>query len=286
MASTLVRRMAAFAVVALLATPLAAQQDKADKLQSLTKAQIDKMSEAELRDLLTFAEVPLATSLTQPFFRGAPGTSSGSPAAFGAGWRDGFVGGGITSANGSSDGSMAFGFGLGNAKEAVGLEVVVSSLSSFRSGVFNRTAFSFKAHHMLGAASAVAIGVENAIVSDDDPTSGNTVYAVASHVIQYSGNGLVKSLTVSGGLGNGRIRFLKDQQKDNSTMNAFFSAGAQLHPQFSVLADWSGPDLAAGVSFVPFTKFPVIISPTFTNLTGQDGASAAFSLGFGIGMRF
>lgn len=296
MAHYFLRRFGAFAVVALCAAPLAAQEptqgpdepmEIRSPLDTMSDAQIDAMSEADLRKLLDVEPIVLLP-VTQPFFRGSPGTSSGSPSGFGAAWRDGFVGGGYQQATGGgqSDGSMAFGFGLGNPQDAVGLEVSIASLSSFRSGLFDRTAFSFKAHRLVSESAAIGVGVENAFIAGGGNNNGGTsVYIAASKVLQLQ-SGPFSLVTVSGGAGNGRFRFEKDQVADNKTVNVFASVGAQFHEQASVLLDWGGQDLAAGFSVVPLKAFPVIITPTFNNLTGQNGNDIRFSLGFGIGMKF
>ncbi len=280
MASNLVKRLAVVAVAALLAAPLAAQQLPFDPT---------KMTDEELKKEMMFEPLQIGT-ISQPFFRGAPGTSSGSPSAFGAGWRDGFVGGGVQQARqgGSTDGSMAAGFGLGNAKDAVGLEVVMASLSTFRSGLFERTGFSFKAHHMVSSSASIALGVENALITGSGTDTKATVYLAASKVIVMAAGSPMagKNLTLSGGLGNGRFRFEKDALADKSTVNFFGSVGLQVHKQASVLADWGGQDLTLGLSFVPIPAFPIIITPAIADVTGQNGNDPRFTLGFGIGMRF
>ncbi len=274
MASNFVKRLAGIAVAALIAVPLAAQD-------------FSQMSPEEIRKALTLGSVTVGT-LTQPFFRGAPGTSSGSPSGFGAAWRDGFIGGGYQQVRGGgqSDGSIAGGFGLGNAQDAIGLEVVVASLSTFRSGLFDRTAFSFKAHRMVSSTAAIAVGVENAIIAGGGKTDGaSSVFVAGSKVIRPS-SGFIQQISLSGGIGNGRFRFEKDVRKDNKTVNLFASAGFQVHEKLSVLADWGGQDLTLGVSMVPFKAFPVIITPAVADLTGQNGNDPRFTLGFGIGMKF
>lgn len=286
MASNFVRRLAGVAVAALVASSLGAQEKKVT-LQDLIKMTPEQRAQVpveQLRAALTVPGVNTGMPTSQPFWRGAPGTSSGSPSGFGAGFRDAFVGGGVQQLldGGTADGSMSMGFGLGNAKDAVGLETTIASLSSFRSGLFERTAFSFKAHHMVSNSASIAIGVENAIITNKkneiDPT---TVFVAASKVVP--GTGWFKQATFSAGVGNGRFRFRKDQQEDNKTVNAFASVGLTLHDQFSVLADWGGPDLAVGVSVVPFKAFPVILTPTLADLTSSN---KRFSLGAGIGMKF
>jgi len=180
---------------------------------------------------------------------------------------------------------MAFGFGLGNAKDAVGLEVVVASLGTFRSGLYERSAFSFKAHHVVSADASIALGVENAFATGGGDDTEPTVFVAATRVLSFP-NSPLKQVTLSGGIGNGRFRFQKDFEADKSTINFFASAGATFHEQASVFADWGGQDLTVGLSLVPIKAFPVILTPAIADLTGQHGNDPRSSLGFGIGVKF
>ncbi|HEY3287977.1 MAG TPA: hypothetical protein VGJ96_12745 [Gemmatimonadaceae bacterium] len=297
MAFNFVKRLAGLALVAVCVSPLTAQQVTLQDLAKMTPEQLKTVPPETLKQLLTFGAIQTAgLPASQPFFRGAPGTSSGSPSGFGAAWRDGFVGGGFqqvrkpwgqrsTAPTPDSDGSMAFGFGLGNAKEAVGLEVVVASLGTFRSGLYERTAFSFKAHHQVSSSASIALGVENAFVTGGSDGGDPSVFVAATRVLSFPESPL-KQVTVSGGIGNGRFRFEKDFMEDKKTVNFFGSVGAQFHAQASAFADWGGQDLAVGLSLVPIKAFPVIITPAITDLTGANGNDPRFTLGFGIGMRF
>ena len=237
------------------------------------------------------------------FWRGAPGTNTGSPLAFGPSWGDAFVGAGYQNStrgvknpstlafsdNGKNDGSVSAGMGFGDAKDAVGLEAVVTSLSTVRSGFFNRTAFSFKVHRLLDATSAIALGVENAFIAGGGKSDGtSSVYAVASKVffIPANSTGLFKAVTISGGVGNGRFRFINDVIKDKSTVNVFGAGSVMVNDMFSAIADWTGQDLNLGVSIVPFKEFPIVITPSIADVTQTAAKSARFLLGVGIGMHF
>ncbi|MBM3908852.1 MAG: hypothetical protein FJ363_12365 [Gemmatimonadetes bacterium] len=288
MALSFVKRLAGFAFVAVLAAPAAAQQLTLEDLDNMTDEQLAALPGEQLKQLLTFQTIQTGgLPASQPFFRGSPGTSSGSPSGFGAAWRDGFVGGGYQKGRGGTDydGSMAFGFGLGNAKDAVGLEVVVASLGTFRSGLYERSAFSFKAHHAVSDNASIALGVENAFATGGGDDTDPTVFVAATRVLSFPESPF-KQVTLSGGIGNGRFRFEKDLMADKSTINFFASAGATIHEQASVFADWGGQDLTVGLSLVPIKAFPIILTPAIADLTGQNGRDPRFSLGFGIGMRF
>ncbi|HVT37486.1 MAG TPA: hypothetical protein VHE78_00430 [Gemmatimonadaceae bacterium] len=238
------------------------------------------------------------------FFRGAPGTNSGTPFAFGPGWRDAFIGAGYqnetrgvynpytgtASPNNQSDGSAAFGFGLGNARHLVALEVAITSLSTVRSGWFTRTAFSFKAHRMISSTAALALGVENAFIAGGQKAEGTTSwFGVASKVFVIGGGGdstSGRALTVSAGVGTGRFRRPLDISIENAALNAFGSAALLVVRQLSVVADYTGQDLNVGLSIVPLPSFPVVFTPTIADVTQTASRSARFILGVGIGMHF
>ena len=260
------------------------------------------LEELRKKWMVAVPDAQVVSQAQQSFWRGAPGTSSGSPLAFGPNFRDAYIGGGYQAntravknqrtgrygAAGGSDGSISAGFGLGNAQEAVGLEVTLTSLSTFRSGIGDRTAFSFKAHRALPGNAAIAVGVENAFIAGGGETDGAvTTYVAASKVAVLQGSGnFFRAVTFSAGLGNGRFRYEEDFLADKQTVNTFGSVGVLVHPQFSAIADWSGQDLALAASIVPLKAFPIILTPALVDVVGTAGNGARFTLGAGIGMRF
>jgi hypothetical protein len=251
--------------------------------------------------MLTVPEAGAAQT-TSNFFIGAPGASTATPLAFGPNWGDAFVGGGYqastrgvhlangtNTANGQDDGSVSAGFGIGNSSDFLSLETVITSLSTFRSGFFNRTAFSFQLSRMLDNTSALAVGVENAFIAGGGHTDGtDSWYAVASKVFVMDGTsgGLFKAVTASAGLGNGRFRFIGDVANNKKTVNAFASASLLVHEQVSVIADYTGQDVNLGLSIVPFKAFPIIFTPAIADITQTASQSARFVMGVGIGMHF
>jgi hypothetical protein len=253
-----------------------------------------------------FIRLPDLGQIVSPggFFRGAPGTNSGTPFAFGPSWRDAFIGAGYqnetrgfydpvtktVSPNNKNDGTAALGFGLGDARDLIGLEVDVNSLSTVRSGFFNRTALSFKAHRMIGNTAALAVGVENAVIAGGQKTDGtDSWFGVFSKVfVLSSGDDSTsgRALTISAGAGNGRFRRPADVSKNAATVNAFGSVALLVFRQVSVLADYTGQDLNVGLSIVPISAFPVVITPAIADVTQTASRTARFIIGAGIGMHF
>jgi hypothetical protein len=272
-------------------------------LASLASTAVGQDLEAIRRQFL-IKNVPQAAAAggLVDLFRGAPGTNTGTPLAFGPGMGDFFIGGGYQAEtrgtklpngtwtpNGQDDGSISAGFGLGDARDGIGLTTVITSLSTFRSGFGNRTAFSFQAFRNLNPSTAIAVGVENAFISGGGNTDGtDSWYGVISHVYQQPSADMawLKAITVSAGVGNGRFRTAADVRKDNKTVNAFGSLALLVHEQVSLIGDYTGQDLNVGMSIVPFKKFPVAITPALVDLTGTASKSARFTIGAGIGMHF
>lgn len=244
--------------------------------------------------------LPIPTALAPQgalYGRAAPGVSASSPLAFGPNWRDVFAGVGFQANSrygGDSDGSASVGFGLGNNFDAIGLEVVVTSLSTARSGLFDRMVVGFKAHRALPMSSAIAFGVEGVKVAGDNFETTESVYGVISKVVALRNDGdettPFSAMTINGGLGNGR--FCAEEtvggqaQLSDCGVNFFGSVGLRATQWAGLIADWTGQDLNLGVSIAPFSNFPLVITPTLADVTGNAGDKVRFTLGAGFGLRF
>lgn len=234
--------------------------------------------------------------------RGAPGTSTATPLAFIPGMGDAFISGGYQmhkrsmkqangtwGADGKNDGSISLGFGLGDASDVVGLEVVVTTISPFRVGLGRRNTVSVQVAHLIDPTFGVAVGVENAVLSGlDDETGTQSWYGVASKVFRHpiAEASWLQAVTISGGLGNGRFRMVDDFNANKRTVNAFGSLALLVHDQVSVITDYTGQDLNVGVSVVPYKKIPLVITPALVDLTGTASRTARFVVGAGFGLHF
>lgn len=140
----------------------------------------------------------------------------------GASWGDVFAGFSYQDRTGysrSSDGAVAFGFGLGNPLDRVGLEAAITSFSTERSGYFTRTQASLKAHRLVGDGWSVAVGWESAVVLAGD--GGDSQFAPVS-------------------------RTESAIFEDRSTLGVFGGGSVRGLPWASVIAEWTGQDVGAG----------------------------------------
>ncbi|MBE9016636.1 S-layer homology domain-containing protein [Chroococcidiopsidales cyanobacterium LEGE 13417] len=260
------------------ATPVAS----APEPQPLTAEQVTK-----LRQQYRIEVTPL-TTLIRPSVVGG-GSSVGSPTAFGADWGSAFVG---TSFQGrarntsKADGAASLGFGLGDARRAVGLEIAATTVDLY-GNTFGDGTISFKLHRLLPANFGIAVGAENAIIWGETD-GGSSLYGVVSKAFNLKEDAAkpFSKITTSVGLGGGRFRSEEDVEDGNDTVNVFGSMGLQATEQLSLIADWTGQDLNLGVSVVPFRSLPLVITPSLADVTGNAGDGTRFVLGVGYVSRF
>jgi|JFJP01.1.fsa_nt_gi hypothetical protein len=219
-----------------------------------------------------------------------PGSTITSPTAFGAQWQDVFGGvsyQGRTRFTNLSDGAFVVGFGLGDRRESVGLEVAIASVSTIRQGIFKNGSISAKLHRALDDSTAVAVGVEN-VLPWGGTDGGTSVYGVATKVFRFtnSPDEAFSSLTTTLGLGTGRFRSQADVTNNTGSVNVFGSAGLRVFRPVSVIADWSGQTLGLGMSIVPFRDVPLSINPAVVDVTNGAGDGARFTMSVGYALKF
>ena len=64
-------------------------------------------------------------------------------------------------------------------------------------------------------------------------------------------------------------------------INVFGSVGVRVLPPVNAVANWTGQDLALGLSVAPVRRWPLVITPAVVDVTGRagDGARVAVSAG-------
>ena len=162
------------------------------------------------------------------FPRGAPGTSTGSPIAYGANWGDLYGGAGFETPSrysGSPDGAVTVGLGFLNSSDFVGLDVAVTSLSTVRTGFGKRMGLGAKLHRLLPDNWGIAAGVTGIYLNDAPVGAKPSVYGVISKVFDLEDTPF-KALTLSAGAGNENFRLETDIRNNNQTIGAFGSARA------------------------------------------------------------
>ncbi|WP_201265635.1 hypothetical protein [Mariprofundus sp. EBB-1] len=219
-----------------------------------------------------------------------PGSSLGTPIAYGASWGQYFVGIGLTDKRrkqSSADGSAVFGFGLGDPEKYIGLETDVSIISlTSRNGdrAGDSGSVSLKLHRWLPYHMGIAVGVENAATWGIAKRAGvkTNGFAVITKILPLNSS-YSKFLTVSAGVGNGRFGPipLTPNALTQKKIGIFGSMGFQFHPSTALVSSWTGRDLNLGFSFVPLSTIPMTINVGRVNVLHRESLSAwVISVGF------
>jgi hypothetical protein len=185
----------------------------------------------------------------------------------------------------NSDANLGLGFGVGNAKKNVGLDVGIT-LSDL-SNITNRGYLSFKLHRTLPNDLAVAVGWQNA-VEWGQGDAGSSVYGVATKriALKDSVEEPFSRLYLTAGIGNGQFRSESDINQKIDSLGVFGSVALRVAEPANLIAEWTGQDLTVGVSYVPFKKIPLVVTPAFTDITQNAGDGARFIVSVGYGFTF
>lgn len=198
----------------------------------------------------------------------------------------------------TSDGEAGFGIGLGDGFRSVGAELTYGINSFGSSSGFGSGAFSIKLHKRLSEDTSVAVGWNQFLqirfaggsssAASDYPR--NSYYAVGTKIFRTRENveDVFSRVAVTGGIGSGVfLRFDRtlNPGDSNGGLNAFGSIGVRVTRPVSAILEWTGQDLAAGLSIAPFENFPLVVTPAFRDLAGA-GDGARFVLGTSVFVNF
>ncbi|TXH04914.1 MAG: hypothetical protein E6R07_05955 [Nevskiaceae bacterium] len=223
------------------------------------------------------------------------GASFGSPLAFGADW--GSAGIGVfaqtlskSKAGTNGDGSAGVAFGLGDSDKYVGLEtdVAIADLTTKNGNHFgDGGSLGFKLHTNLPDGAAFAVGVTGTGRWGTEKKSNRaSVYAVGTKVFKV-GSTSPHALVVNLGVGDESFQELdKTTGFGKSGANVFGSVAFYLTPQISVIADYTGRFLNAGISVAPFKTVPLTFAIGGVNLTNRYDTNPQLAASLGYGFSF
>ena len=279
----------AISVVAILGLLAVAKRSAAQQPDS-SNAEVVRSLDSLIIDAAAIASrIPSTAQMVQSTLRAQPGNSVGSESAWGAGWADFFVGAGYQERGRFSskpDGSLSFGFGLGNPQRDIGMEVGINSASTLRQIPGRNGSVSVKLHRVLPGAYGIAVGVENG-ASWGGTDGGSSTYGAVSHThkMRDDPSWFLGSIAWNIGIGNSRFLSQDDLARGKRGVNVFGSAGLRLAARASLVGDWTGQDLDAGLSLVPFHRSPLVLSLGLADLTHRAGDGARLIVGLGAGFR-
>jgi hypothetical protein len=239
----------------------------------------------------------------------SPGFSLFNPVGFGADNNLVFFGLGFQSRSrytNENDGGATIGVGLGDAVNSVGAELSYSLNSFGQNSGFGSGAFNAKFHKRLSEDSSVALGWNQfaTILVGQGRRSGtagtdypkNSYYAVGTKILRTREdiNDAFSRVAVTAGVGSGVFLPFDETIQDPTGLGFFGSVGVRIARPLSAVVEWTGQDLAAGLSYAPFENFPLVITPGFRDIAGiRDSVSPTaakagprFVLGASVAFNF
>ncbi|WP_052050707.1 hypothetical protein [Leptolyngbya sp. KIOST-1] len=244
---------------------------------------------AQIRDQLRIEPLTTTTDIPRTF---PPSPNAGIPSGFGANWGDLFIGLSLSGADRlrpEADGSLTAGFGLGDSRRLVGVELAYNLLSMRRFG--ENGGFDVKVHRQVHSSDetqvAAAVGLNNfASYGPEAGGSASSLYGVVTvaQLLQPEHPENRLPITASVGLGGGSFA------GEGSDVGLIAGVGLQVHPQFSVNTAWSGVGVNVGASIVPVPTLPLTLNLLYGDVGNNtpSGSVAVLSIGYGFnfGPRF
>jgi hypothetical protein len=253
---------------------------------------IETPDESELNEVQTNLEaIDELGAIEDPADFSSPSLTVAIPSGFGVDRNTFFISGTFqerTRFSDVADGGLGLGVGLFDARRFVGVEVSYTLASFGRNRSFGTGGFNLKLHRRFSESFSAAIGWNGFLtVGDDASDFEDSVYGVATKIFRTREdvNQPFSRIALTAGLGNGQFRLEDDVFNDISTINPFGSVAVRIVEPVSFITEWTGQDLALGVSIAPFNNFNFVITPALRDITGA-GDGARFVLGFGTSFRF
>jgi hypothetical protein len=220
-------------------------------------------------------------------FGASPALSIYIPVGYGADRNTLFLNGSYQASVREDEGSVGaggIGIGLGNADKALGVEL--SYAIEHNDEEFGNGGFNAKVHRRLGQDMSGALGW-NGFLNIGSNDFEQSKYGVITKVFrtQESLNSAFSRVSVTAGVGDGQFRSNGAVDAEDNNINAFGNIAIRVVRPVSFIAEWTGQDLALGLSIAPFKKFPFVITPAVRDLAGA-GDNPRFVIGAGTALRF
>ena len=218
----------------------------------------------------------------------SPSLTFATPSAFGATWGDVFIGASAATAGKARtqpDGSISMGFGLGDARKLIGLELGYN-IGSIKNFGYNGT-FDLKANRIVYAKGNTQIAAAAGWKSFAQHVKWESVrpsgvYGVVTSYTLLKPNDTVNKMPISFSVGAGGGDF----RTGNASTGVFAGVGVQVHPQIGVGMGWSGVGFNVGASFVPIPTIPLTVNAVVADLTDTSQGGTVFVLSVGYGFNF
>jgi hypothetical protein len=247
---------------------------------------VSEPSAAEIEDVKSQLEV-LQKRANDNSYVTSPAMTIATPIGFGADNNRFYL---ITSSqfperySGEFDPALGVGVGLFNSRKTVGVELSYTFTSfGAQSREFGTGGYNIKVHRQFPGDLGIAVGWNGFATNGPVVDYKNTAYGVLTQIIRTkkSLDEPFSRVALSFGIGNGQFRSENDIARNLYDINAFGSIAVRVARPVSAVVEWTGQDLAAGLSIVPFRNSGFVITPSVRDITGTQ-SSPRFVLGAGF----
>ncbi|WP_017300713.1 hypothetical protein [Nodosilinea nodulosa] len=269
----------------LFAVPALAEGTAQEIGQETASDQSPNPDAGQLRNDLRIEPLTTAAAPAQTF---PPSPNAGIPSAFGANGGDLFFSASLAGADrlrAEADGSLSMGFGLGDSRHTVGVELTYNLQSIRRFG--QNGGFDVKVHREVYSNDdtqvAAAVGLNNfAAYGSNAAGTASSLYGIVTvaHLLQPEHPSNRLPITASLGLGGGNF------SGDNHDVGVIAGVGLQVHPQFSINTAWSGVGVNVGASIVPVATIPLTLNLLYGDVGNNTRAGSVAVLSVGYGFNF
>lgn len=209
----------------------------------------------------------------------APGFTFGAPSGLVPGFGTAFIGLAGTSYSDDTDGGLAFGGGFGDPVKSVGgaLSMSIGSIDPRDGGAFNRGSANLSLGKTFTAYGlGASIGVSNFDLWHDthDDKLDPSYYAAVTKLLPNN----VAPVIITVGIGsNSYADISKDDIKTTRNerkhkWGEFISGAVYVHPQMSLVLDYTSGITTFGTSIVPMPNYPISIGLAAQDLFKEDKA--------------
>ncbi|WP_320045946.1 hypothetical protein [uncultured Ilyobacter sp.] len=217
-----------------------------------------------------------------------PGFTFGAPSGLVPGWGVGFAALSGVHKDSDTDGAAAFGFGFGDPFESVGgaASLSVGSIDPSDGGAFDRGSLNLSLGHTFPEyGMGVAVGMSNYDIWHDshEDKLDESFYAAATKLFPND----TAPVILTAGFGNESFVDINTDDDRDSKIGPFVSGAVYVHPQMSLILDYTTGITTFGTSLVPFPDYPVSIGLALTDLFKEaDEEEIGFIGSLAVGFRF
>lgn len=180
--------------------------------------------------------------------------------------------------------AFGVGMGLGDADRAIGAEL---SYAFANNPNFGEGGFNAKLHRRFAGDVGLALGW-NGFVNIGRNDFEHSFYGAATKVFRLkdSLDDAFSRLSLTVGLGNNQFRSNGAIDAGIDNVNVFGNLALRVVRPVSLIAEWTGQDLALGLSIAPFRNFPLVITPAVRDVVTSQDRVPRFVLGAGLSFSF